>query len=81
MSKRIKQNFDNGMVNTFTKGTPRGNLPNFDVSISSPANGQHRPTELTISFEQSGRRRNLNFSGRNSRTLYEVLSRHFNKVD
>jgi hypothetical protein len=80
MSKRINQQFENGRVNTFTTGNPRGSLPNFDVSISSPANGQHRPTELSFDFEQGGRRRKFTLNGRNSRTLYEVLSRHFSEV-
>ena len=81
MSKRIKQNFVDRRVTTFTTGTPRGNLPNFDVSITSPENvSQHRPTELTLKFVSGGKNRTLVFDGRQSRTLYEVLSRHFEQL-
>jgi len=81
MSKRINQNTESGSVNTFTTGTPRGSLPNFDVNITSPDSGRHRPTELSINYEQNGRRRTVSFDGRNARTLYEVLVRHFDVVD
>lgn len=81
MGKRIKQTFNNGRVSTFTTGTARGNLPNFDVSIISPANGQHRKTEFDVSTYQSGKRRKFRLNGRQARTVYEVLSRHFNEID
>jgi hypothetical protein len=80
MCKRINQTFESGKITTFTTGNPQGSLPNFDVTISSPAHGQHRSTDMTIEFEQGGRRRRLSFNGRNARTLYEVLSRHFEEV-
>lgn len=78
MCKRIKQNTSNRRVKTFTTGQPRGDRPNFDVSISSPADGQHRATELRLDFFQGGKRRRLTFDGRQARTLNEVLNRHFN---
>lgn len=77
MCKRIKQNYNNGRANTFTTGQPRGDRPNFDVSVSSPSNGQHRSTELRLDFFQGGKRRRLTFDGRQARTLHEVLDRHF----
>ncbi len=81
MSKRIKQNYTDRSVNTFTTGQPRGSLPNFDVSITTPDKSQHRPTELHLDFFQGGKRRRLNFDGRQARTLHEVLNRHFSQVD
>lgn len=77
MCKRIKQNLNNKMAKTFTTGQPQGNLPNFDVSLTTPSNGQHRPTELRLDFVQGGKRRRLTFDGRQARTLHEVLNRHF----
>lgn len=77
MCKRIKQDFFDGKVNTFTTGQPRGGLPNFDVSVLSPSHGQHRATELRLDFVRNGRRQRLDFDGRQARTLFEVLSRHF----
>lgn len=82
MSKRIKQQFNNGRIRTFTTGNPRGNLPNFDVSVSSPAFGQHRPTKTTIDFvDDNGVTRNISFNGRQTRSLYEIFSRHFDQID
>lgn len=81
MSKRINQRFENNSVNTYTTGTPRGNLPNFDVMVTSYSQSQHRPTTLSLDFEQKGKKYNFDFDGRNARTLYEVLTRHFEQVD
>ena len=76
MCKRINQYVENGRVNTSTTGFPQGGRPNFDVKIESPAFGQHRSTMLTVDvgFE-------MEFDGRQARTLYDVLERHFKQVD
>lgn len=81
MSKRIKQEYNSRNVQTFTSGQPRGKLPNFDVSIVSYNKDQHLPTELRLDFFQGGKRRRQSFDGRQARTLFEVLSRHFNQID
>ena len=83
MCKRINQNIKNGKIRTFTTGTPQGTLPNFDVSITSGESPRsHRRTELKLDFmNDNGKRSRFTLNGRNARTLYEVLSRHFSEFD
>ena len=78
MSKKINQNkSSNGTVTTYTTGSPRGDLPNFDVQITSPPRRFKEPTEMTVSI---GSLFSIKLDGRQARTLNEVLNRHFKKV-
>lgn len=78
MSKRIRQNTDNGNVFTRTTGTPRGSFPNFDVEVFSPSAVSKKGAEMTIQFEGKNA---INFDGRQIKTLYNVLSKHFNEFE
>ena len=78
MSKRIKQSVDNGNVHTQTSGNPRGSLPNFDVEIFSPATSNKKGAEMTVNFEG---RRPIRFDGRQIKTVFEVLARHFDTFE
>lgn len=78
MSKRIKQTVDNGNVRTLTSGNARGSLPNFDVEIFSPALSNKKGAEMTINFEG---RRPIKLDGRQIKTVFEVLSRHFDTFE
>lgn len=77
MSKRIKQKNVNGTVVTRTTGDPRGTLPNFDVSVVSHPRQSKKATEMTVDLDCV----EVSLDGRQARTLYEVLSRHFEEVD
>ncbi len=78
MSKRIKQQIESGNVRTLTTGTPRGNLPNFDVEVFSPAISNKKSAEMTVKFEG---KRAINFDGRQIKTLFDVLTRHFDEFE
>ena len=78
MSKRIKQTVDSGNVHTRTSGVARGNIPNFDVEIFSPALTNKKGAEMTIDFEG---RKSIKLDGRQIKTVFEVLSRHFDMFE
>lgn len=80
--KRIEQRESRGRVITNTTGNPEGTRPNFDVIVNSPANGQHRPSFMNVEVQnENGSFISFQFDGRQTRTLYEVLFRHFERVD
>jgi len=82
MSKRINQrNLSNGTVVTRTGGDPRGTLPNFDVRVVSPPRHFKKPTSMIVEYEDFNGTYELELDGRQARTLYRVLSEHFDELD
>lgn len=81
MSKRIKQTISENRIDTYTTGNPRGNLPNFDVNVTSFNPEFKKATEFNISYFQSGKRRVAKLDGRQARTIYDILDRHFAELD
>lgn len=67
--------YDNGTVETFTGGFPRGNSrPNFDVNIVSSSPSAKKGTQMEIYM--NGRKK-LTLDGTQVNTLRNVFERHF----
>lgn len=74
MSKRIKQSVENGSVRTRTSGSPRGDMPNFDVDVFSPATASKKGAVMTLKLEG---RKPITLNGRQLKTVRELLDLHF----
>jgi hypothetical protein len=77
MSKKIRQNDFGNRVRTFTTGRPEGDRPDFNVFMESSPRYYKKGAELVI--EHNGEE--FEFDGRHARTIYDVLSRHYEAVD
>lgn len=77
--KRIEQKvMDDGTVSTRTRGTPQGDLTNFDVSLTTRPTHHKKATEFVVELSEHVK---LELTGRQAKTLREVLNRHFETVD
>lgn len=78
MSKRITTfETGNGTIVTTTKGTPEGNLPNFDAAIMSPPASRKQATNMQINLGGV----TVNLTGRQFRTLARLCKAHEEAVD
>lgn len=79
MSKRIRTfESNNGTTVTTTVGRPEGNLPNFDVTVTSPPTNFKKATEMQINL---GDGVTINLNGRQFRTLEKICRQHANAVE